>query len=142
MTIVVPLTNQTSLLKDLPAKYDIIKDVANKVITANKGKIVTKGGLALGLVQIGVIGLGSLIANQLNTASVPEVYENPKLPPAYKPNQTRRGRGGYSLKYNQYNRSYKSNRYANSCKHKRSGNRFNCKRHLSSRRSKPYFRRW
>ncbi len=71
--LVTAVSNSTSLLKDLPAKYDVIKDIAKKV-NLPKGGLVTKGGIALALVQTGVIAIGGMIANQLNTGSVPEVY--------------------------------------------------------------------
>ncbi len=135
-------SNQTnSLLKDLPHKYDAVRSALGKVQLPKSG-VVTKGGLALALVQTGVIAIGGMIANQLNTASVPEVYVPPLLPPAYKQNKARRGRGGYGYKYHQYNRSYKKHRCSPSGKYKRRGNRFNCKRNISSRRSKSYFGHW
>ncbi len=116
--LVTAVSNQTSLLKDLPAKYDQVREIAKK-INLPKGGIVTKGGLALALVQTGVIALGGLIANQLNTASVPEVY-GPSIPisvtpQAYSANKTRYRRkrqcGRHSYRDRSTNRCV---RYSNS----------------------------
>ncbi len=125
MTIVVS-TNQTSLLKDLPAKYDKVRSALGKV-NLPKGGIVTKGSIALALVQTGVIALAGLIANQLNTASVPEVYETPAFqrPAPSSSYKTRSGFRGFSRRYSRRNcRPYKVRRRSRSCSNKSGRNRF------------------